>query len=108
RHFGFKTHCKLASFVQLQVTVVASHSSYSMQLSVFVQNLHFVCESTQAARLRRVIVVMLNKSVMLTQKHGRNRPQSHLKTENGHAREEVGMAIFIICRFRPVGPGRYT
>ncbi|MFG5382826.1 hypothetical protein [Yoonia sp. R2-816] len=26
--------------------VVASHSSYSMQLSVFVQNLHFVCEST--------------------------------------------------------------
>ena len=45
--FGFQPLCKLASFIQLQVTVVASHSSYSMQLSVFVQNLHFVCESTR-------------------------------------------------------------
>ena len=46
-HFGFPPLRELAPLVQLQMTVMTSHSYYSMQLSIFVQNLHFVCESTK-------------------------------------------------------------
>jgi hypothetical protein len=48
----------LAAFSKRQVGVVASCSSISMQLAVFVQNVHFVRESTRHDPIFGVMNIM--------------------------------------------------
>ena len=49
RHFGLAPLGNLDPLLETQLKVTTTHSTSSMQTSVLIQNLHFVCESTRVS-----------------------------------------------------------